>query len=108
MGILAGGIAHDFNNILCAMLGLTELALSDDELKTQTRKNLEALLKSAGRARELIKQILTFSRRSEVEYHSLRLGPILKECAKLLNATLPSSIKVNLAVQTEEDNVVAD
>ncbi len=108
MGTLAGGIAHDFNNILCAMRGLTELALGDTLLAGLTRKNLESVLKSADRAKDLIKQILTFSRRGETKHLAMRLGGILKECAKLLNATLPSSIGVESAVETEEDIVMAD
>ena len=108
MGTLAGGIAHDFNNILCAMLGMTELALSNQDVTGLTRKNLEAVLKSAGRAKDLVKQILTFSRRSESERRVVRASVILKECVKLLNATLPSSIEISCAVETEDDNVMAD
>ncbi|HXC97705.1 MAG TPA: ATP-binding protein, partial [Verrucomicrobiae bacterium] len=108
MGTLAGGIAHDFNNILCAMLGMTELALTSEQVTGQTRKNLEAVLKSAGRAKDLVKQILTFSRRSESARHPLRLRIILKECVKLLNATLPSSIEIASVAETEDDTVLAD
>jgi PAS domain S-box-containing protein len=108
MGTLAGGIAHDFNNILCAMLGLTELALTSNEVTGLTRRNLEAVLRSAGRAKDLVKQILTFSRRSESERRVVRLSLILKECVKLLNATLPSSVEIACKVETEDDNVVAD
>jgi PAS domain S-box-containing protein len=108
MGTLAGGIAHDFNNILCAMLGMTELALTSEQVTGQTRKNLEAVLKSAGRAKDLVKQILTFSRRSQSERQPLRLRAILKECVKLLNATLPSSIEIVNTVETEDDTVLAD
>jgi two-component system cell cycle sensor histidine kinase/response regulator CckA len=108
MGTLAGGIAHDFNNILCAMLGLTELTLADQQMSGQSRKNLQAVLRSADRAKDLVGQILTFSRRGEIEHQPLRLGAILSECVKLLNATLPSSITVSLACETEEDTVVAN
>ena len=108
MGTLAGGIAHDFNNILCAMLGMTELALSNNDVTGVTRKNLEAVLKSACRAKDLVKQILTFSRRAESEKHALRLNTILKECVKLLNATLPSSIQIASVIETDNDTVLAD
>jgi PAS domain S-box-containing protein len=108
MGTLAGGIAHDFNNILCAMLGMTELALASAELTGQTRKNLDAVLKSAGRAKDLVKQILTFSRYRESERHPLKIRVILKECVKLLNASLPSSIEIVSTVDTEDDTVLAD
>jgi PAS domain S-box-containing protein len=108
IGTLAGGIAHDFNNILCAMLGLTELALSDSQVTGMARRNLEAVLKSADRAKDLIKQILSFSRRVQSERNPVRLSAILKECVKLLNATLPSTIQIVSAAQIEEDTVLAD
>ncbi len=90
------------------MLGMTELALASNEVNGLTRKNLEAVLKSAGRAKDLVKQILTFSRRCENERHPLRLSVILTECVKLLNATLPSSIEIVCAVETNDDTVEAD
>jgi CheY-like chemotaxis protein len=108
IGTLAGGIAHDFNNILCAMLGMTELALAQHQVSGMTRKNLEAVLKSADRAKDLIKQILTFSRRGENERRPVRLKEILKECAKLLNASLPSTIKIQYVADLQEDTVIAD
>jgi two-component system cell cycle sensor histidine kinase/response regulator CckA len=108
IGTLAGGMAHDFNNILCAMLGYTELALGDSHVKGLTRDNLEMVLKSANRARDLIKRILTFSRPTDVQQHPLKLGGILKEVVKLLSATLPSSIAIHVNIRTEEDVVVAD
>jgi len=108
LGTLAGGMAHDFNNILCAILGYTELALAETYPRGQIRHNLEMVLKSAVRARELINRILTFSRPTDTERHPLRLGAILREAVELLGATLPSSITVHVNVQTDEDIVVAD
>jgi PAS domain S-box-containing protein len=108
IGTLAGGMAHDFNNILCAILGYTELALLDSHIKGMSRDNLEMVLKSANRARDLIKRILTFSRPTDTQHHPLKLGGILKEVVKLLQATLPSSISLQVKMRTEEDVVVAD
>lgn len=108
IGTLAGGMAHDFNNILCAMLGYTELALADAHVRGVTRDNLEMVLKSANRARDLIKRILTFSRPTDGQPHPLKLGGILKEVVKLLSATLPSSTSIHADVRTDEDVVVAD
>jgi PAS domain S-box-containing protein len=108
IGTLAGGIAHDFNNILCAVLGYTGLALEDTQIKGVTRENLQAVLKSAERAKDLIKRILTFSRPTDAEHRPLKLGGILKEGVKLLHATLPSTIKINVAIRTDEDIVMAD
>jgi two-component system cell cycle sensor histidine kinase/response regulator CckA len=108
IGTLAGGMAHDFNNILCAILGYTELALGDSQVKGRTRDNLDMVLKSANRAQDLIKRILTFSRPTDAQHHPLKLDVILKEVVKLLSATLPSSINIHLNVRTDDDVVVAD
>ena len=108
IGTLAGGMAHDFNNILCAILGYTELALNDPQIKGTTRDNLQMVLKSADRARNLIRRILTFSRPSDAQRHPLKLSPIIKEGVKLLNATLPSSVAIHVDIRTDEDVIVAD
>jgi CheY-like chemotaxis protein len=108
VGTLAGGMAHDFNNILCAILGYTELALLDLQVEGQTRENLQSVFKSAQRAQDLIRRILTFSRPRETERRPLKLSSIIREAAKLLNATLPSSIEISVTVRTDEDTVVAD
>lgn len=108
IGTLASGMAHDFNNILCAILGHTQLALFDREIKGKSRDSLISVLKSAERAKDLVKRILTISRPAETKRHPLKLGPILNEGVKLLNATLPSSIKINITIRTDEDVVVAD
>jgi two-component system, cell cycle sensor histidine kinase and response regulator CckA len=108
IGTLAGGMAHDFNNILCAILGYTELALANSQIKGMTRDNLDMVLKSAYRARDLIKRILTFSRPTDSQQHPLKLSVVLKEVVKLLHATLPSSITIQTSIRTEEDVVVAD
>ncbi len=108
VGTLAGGMAHDFNNILCAILGYTELALLDSRVEGRTRDNLQSVFKSAQRAQDLIKRILTFSRPRETERRPVKLSSILQEAVKLLNATLPSSIKISVSVKTTEDIVIAD
>jgi two-component system cell cycle sensor histidine kinase/response regulator CckA len=108
IGTLAGGMAHDFNNILCAILGYTELALVDPQIRGISRDNLKMVLKSSSRARDLIKRILTFSRPADVQRNPLKLGAILKEGVQMLNATLPSSISIRTNIRTDEDVVVAD
>jgi len=108
IGTLASGMAHDFNNILCAILGYTDLALADPLIKGQTRNNLQIVNKSACRARDLISRILTFSRQTDVERRPLKLGGILMEAVKTLNATLPSSITIHVDIRTDADVVVAD
>jgi PAS domain S-box-containing protein len=108
IGMLAGGMVHDFNNILCAILGYTGLSLGDKKISNQTRENLNAVLQSAHRAKDLIGRILTFSRPTEAARYPLKLGAVVKEGVKLLNAMLPSSITINLAIRTDEDVVEAD
>ena len=108
VGVMAGGIAHDFNNMLCVMLGHTELTLADTHITGFPRKNLEAVLKAANRAKDLVRQILAFSRKTEAERAPIKLGPILKESVKMLKAALPSSVQVQLALETDHDVVVAD
>jgi CheY-like chemotaxis protein len=101
-------MAHDFNNILCAILGYTELALFDPKVEGRTRDNLQSVFKSAQRAQDLVKRILTFSRPRETEQRPLKLSIIIQEAVKLLNATLPSSIEICVSLKTNEDVVVAD
>lgn len=108
VGTLAGGMAHDFNNILCAILGYTELSLLDPKVEGRTRDNLQSVLKSAQRAQDLVKRILTFSRPKEIDRRPLKVSTIIHEAVKLLNATLPSSIEISVSCQTTEDIVFAD
>jgi len=108
IGMLAGGMVHDFNNILCAILGYTDLSLADKKVTGRTRENLNAVLHSAQRAKDLIGRILTFSRPTEPARYPIKLGAVVEEGVKLLNAMLPSSITINLAIRTEKDVVMAD
>jgi len=108
IGTLASGMAHDFNNILCAILGHTQLVLFNQEIKGPARESLVAVLRSAERAKDLVKRILTISRPTEAGFQPLKLGTIISEGVKLLNATLPSSIEINVFIRTEDDVVLAD
>ena len=94
IGTLAGGIAHDFNNILFPILGFTELTMDDVPSDSQARMNLEEILKATNRAKELVQQILTFSRQSDHERKPLRVHFIVKEALKLLRASIPTSIEI--------------
>ena len=79
LGTLAGGIAHDFNNILAGIIGFAEMVLEDMEPASQEHRRIELVLKGAYRGRELVKQILTFSRHSEIEKKPLLLSAIVKK-----------------------------
>ncbi len=92
IGTLAGGIAHDFNNILSIILGNTELAKAVVPEWNEARENLEKILTASNRAKELINQLLSFTRQTEYERKPLELKSIITESLKLLRASLPSNI----------------
>ncbi len=94
IGTLAGGIAHDFNNILSAIVGYTDLSLFSEDCPDTIRKNLEQVKKGSRRARDLVRQILSFSRADEYNEGPVDISPIIKEALKLLRASLPSSITI--------------
>jgi PAS domain S-box-containing protein len=101
IGTLAGGIAHDFNNILSAILGYSELALDDALHERASAPYIRQILKAGGRARDLVQQILTFSRQTETEAKPIQVKPIVKEALKLLRASLPSTIEIRPNIQSE-------
>jgi PAS domain S-box-containing protein len=107
LGTLAGGIAHDFNNILASIIGYTELTLEglEDEL---LRENLSQVLKGCGRAKDLARQILTFSRRTERDKRPVDLRMIVKEVLKLLRSSLPTTIEIRQALGDTPLHVMAD
>jgi len=101
IGTLAGGIAHDFNNILSAILGYSELAL-DDALHDQASASyIREIIKAGNRARDLVYQILTFSRQTETEAKPIQVQPIIKEALKLLRASLPSTIEIQSEIKSK-------
>jgi len=99
IGTLAGGIAHDFNNILSSIIGFTELSLHELPPDSQTAQKLEIVLQGGMRARDLVMNILAFSRESEETLKPIQIGPIVKESIKLLRASIPANIEItyNLA-----------
>jgi signal transduction histidine kinase/ActR/RegA family two-component response regulator len=94
IGTLAGGIAHDFNNILFPIVGYTELTMDEVPEDSVAHNNLEEILKAANRAKELVKQILTFSRQSGQERKPVEVQQVIKEALKLLRASIPASIEI--------------
>jgi nitrogen-specific signal transduction histidine kinase/ActR/RegA family two-component response regulator len=100
IGTLAGGIAHDFNNILSSVIGYTELALDNEKRGTFQHKNLQQILYSGNRAKDLVKQILTFSRQVDQKQKPIQVKPIVKEVLKMLRATIPSTVEIEQIVQS--------
>ncbi len=108
IGTLAGGIAHDFNNILSIIMGNTEMAMKEVPEWSQTRFYLEESRTASRRAKDLVRQILAFSRRTEKERKPLRVGPVVQESVKLLRSSIPSTISIQQRFSTREDTIMAD
>ncbi len=94
IGTMSAGIAHDFNNILTPMMGYIELLMMEVPRKSRTYRRLETVMNAVLRARELIKQILTFSRQTEIEKKPVQISSIINETLKLLKSSVPGSIKI--------------
>jgi PAS domain S-box-containing protein len=108
IGTLAGGIAHDFNNILMAILNNAELSMLKSQRGENVEKYIEAVLEAGLRARDLVSQILTFSRRSDVEKNPVDLGAMVKEALKLLRASIPATIEIKSDVPAGLGSVLGD
>jgi signal transduction histidine kinase/CheY-like chemotaxis protein len=107
IGALAGGIAHDFNNILSAIIGYSELAMTNEGAEHCAAELREVLI-AANRARDLVKQILAFSRQTEEERQPVRLGLIAKEAVKFLRATIPATIDMKTWIDEKSGTVFAN
>ena len=107
IGTLAGGIAHDFNNILGAIIGFCELAQDDAEQNSLQYDNLNEAITAAQRASDLVKQILTFARQSEVEKRPVNFKIILNESLKMLRAIIPSTVSIQTAFNCDR-TILAD
>jgi len=108
IGQLAAGVAHDFNNILAAVLGNSQLALSETGLSPSAGECLTEIKKAAVRARGLIQQILAFSRQQPQEREVMPLGPLVHEVAGLLRATIPSCVEIIVAIEDGAPPVLAN
>ena len=107
IGTLAGGIAHDFNNILSAIIGFTEICASTVEEGSQVFHNLQKVLGAGDRAKNLVKQILAFSRQSESEPKPVQVKLIAVEALTLIRATIPTTIEIQQQLESESA-VMAD
>ena len=108
IGTLAGGIAHDFNNILGAIIGYAELCLEQVRDRPRVFKGMEQVLMAADRAKELVQQIMTFSRRTEQEIRPTSLVPLVKEVARFMRASLPRTIEIRQNLDATSAVVMAD
>jgi signal transduction histidine kinase/ActR/RegA family two-component response regulator len=108
IGTLAGGIAHDFNNILAAIMGHTELALMQLDQKEEARQYLSEVLGASDRAKELVSQILSFSRQSDSSLKPLQISSVIKEALRLIRSTLPSTITIEKKIHDQQSIVVGN
>ena len=108
IGTLAGGIAHDFNNILGAIMGYTEMLAWDIPDSADLQKKVQQILKASDRAKELVHQILSFSRQHDQERKPVQMHLIIKEALKILKASLPSTIEIRQQVSTKRSTVLAN
>lgn len=108
IGTLAGGIAHDFNNIIATILGHVELARNVAGIDPAVLESLDEIRKAGRRARDLVHQILAFSRREPTRRQPVELLPIIEEAARLLRAMLPARIKLEVRHDDADPIVLAD
>ncbi len=108
IGTLAGGIAHDFNNILGVMLGYAEMALYSLQEDSDLKRKLQQILKAGQRGKDLVSQILAFSRPGKPERKPIKVSSIIKETLKMLRATMPTTVELNLEVEEERDAIQGD
>lgn len=108
IGTLAGGVAHDFNNILVPIMGYGEMVLEQLGPESPLEGSMKGILRAAERAKDLVQQILTFSRRSESEMVALEVPIIVKETVQFLRATIPSSIRIQTNIDPNTRKVMAD
>lgn len=108
IGVLAGGIAHDFNNLLVPIMGYAGMQQNKAIQGSVDHKRLTRILEAAQKARSLVQQILDFSRPKEEQRKAIDLSPTVKETVKLLQATLPPNITIDLQLADDAPNVLAD
>ncbi|MCI5222576.1 MAG: DUF3365 domain-containing protein, partial [Candidatus Electrothrix sp. AR4] len=108
IGTLAGGIAHDFNNILAAILGYTELAKMELPEGSRIENDLNQVIIAGNRATDLVKQILTFSRKNKHQKKPIQVYLIVKEAIKMIRSSLPTTIDIQESIDQESGLVLAD
>ncbi|MDM8517213.1 response regulator [Desulfobacterales bacterium HSG16] len=108
IGTLAGGIAHDFNNMLSVIIGNAELALYNVPESNPARKNLEAMKNAGLRAKDIVQQLLSFSRTSEQKQKPVNICPIIKDALIFLRSSIPTSIKIRKTIPDESVIILAD
>jgi PAS domain S-box-containing protein len=108
VGELAGGIAHDFNNILTAILGYVALCMNSVEEESKTYGYLKEIVKAGDRATKLVRQILTFSRQEEQDFHSVALQPVIEDSLSMVKTTIKSQVHVDTEIDPKCGPILGD
>ena len=108
IGTLAGGIAHDFNNLLSIIMGNAELAMLDLQQSDPARLKLKEIGQACGRARDIVSQILRYSRKTDRRRKPARIGPIIQESMALLRSSIPSTIDIRVHIEDLCHTVLTD
>jgi len=108
IGSLAGGIAHDFNNVLYPLLGFAELLKEDIPADSPLQNHVDEIIRAALRSKDLVKQILTFSRQGDQNAKPVKLAPIVQEAIKLLRSSIPTTIDIQMDIDADGGVVVAE
>ena len=108
LGTLSGGIAHDFNNILAAILGFTDMVRNRLPEEGRDAHSLDRVMEAGLRGRELVRQMLTFSRKGEMVRRPLQLSHMVKETMKLLRASIPSTVSIKVEADSDSGMILGD
>lgn len=108
IGTLSGGVAHDFNNILGIIAANTELAKSEVPDGSPSLQNMDEVIRAVTRAKDLIMQILTFSHKNKQEQRPIQIAPIVKECLRMMRASLPATIEFRQNIENEPGVIMSD
>ena len=108
IGTLAGGIAHDFNNILTVVIGFTELSIDEVKDRPDVHRSLNLALEASNRAKDLVSQILTFSRSKSISKEQIKTIPIVKEVCKFMRSSLPTTIEIKQDIKAKNDCIMSD
>ncbi|MCP3942139.1 MAG: response regulator [Desulfobacteraceae bacterium] len=100
IGAIAGGIAHDFNNILSIIIGFTELAINDTKTSDSLKEDLREVLTAGGRGKDLVQQILTFSRQTDKKFKPVKVKIIIEEVINFLKSSLPGKIEIKTDIRS--------
>ena len=108
IGTLTGGIAHDFNNILSIIIGNTELALDDVPEWNPVHFNLEEIKTAGLRAKDIVRRLLSFTRKTDEKLKPIEIVPVIKDALKFLRSTIPTTIDIHQDIQATDETILAD